>query len=552
MKVKEKEISKIGFYLAYPPKKIRTSLKQEGLGRYLTMLLKALIKEGYNITIACPSWNVYMVEELLEDVGADGKNIEYVTTSKEPIALRLYYWLCNREKRTKNRKRRIISATINVGRQILDVILMIRNLFVFSLLVIVLLILGIAFLPVGLVVSIIASIARGINKIYKKLVGKTQNVVKKKARTSFLYNVKEYIFGIYIPLYIDRVRYSYAKDVVHKINCMEKQADIWYCPTAFWEEFNLIKCKKVVCAPDLVTTEFPISFCHKNVACATNQVREALKNGEYFITYCDYVKKTLLVDKLNKSVDDVMVIPHGVNDCNKYIDLRQCFNRPGFSGDYNLKFSRELLQGLITKIVSNKDQYVYSDTSIIDMHSIEYIFYASQTRGNKNMINLVKAYEKLLREKGVCFKLILTCNYNENDELKNYIYQHRLQYDVLSFYSVTNQELAAMYKCAKLCVNPTFYEGGFPFTFGEGMSVGTPSVMSKIPQVLEEVDADEWRNMLFDPYDVNDMVEKIYYCYHHIDEIYNIEKKTFDRMNARSWEEVAHEYVEAFEYFAKK
>jgi len=46
--------------------------------------------------------------------------------------------------------------------------------------------------------------------------------------------------------------------------------------------------------------------------------------------------------------------------------------------------------------------------------------------------------------------------------------------------------IAACYKLADLAVNPSLSEGGFPFTFTEALSVGTPVVMARIP-VTEEI-----------------------------------------------------------------
>ena len=164
---------------------------------------------------------------------------------------------------------------------------------------------------------------------------------------------------------------------------------------------------------------------------------------------------------------------------------------------------------------------------------------------------LIKVYERLLRERKISVKLILTCDINQEPELKQYIYAKRLQYDVLFFKSVSSQQLAALYMCAQLVVTPTLYEGGFPFTFGEGMSVGTPSIMSNIPQVievLEEYDfiqkAQKW---LFNVYDDQDLEKKLYFALEHFEELKENQQELYDLLNRRTWKDVGKEYIFLFE-----
>ena len=66
--------------------------------------------------------------------------------------------------------------------------------------------------------------------------------------------------------------------------------------------------------------------------------------------------------------------------------------------------------------------------------------------------------------------------------------------------------MAAFSHLAVLAVNPTLFEGGFPFTFSEAYSVVTPSIISKIP-VVEDVVTDTYlqKRMLFNPYNLDDM-----------------------------------------------
>ena len=169
----------------------------------------------------------------------------------------------------------------------------------------------------------------------------------------------------------------------------------------------------------------------------------------------------------------------------------------------------------------------------------------------QNILNLVKAFEYILRQKSIQLKLILTCNINSDADLKNYVYNHRLQYDVLSFSSVTAQQLAALYMCAQIVVNPTLYEGGFSFTFSEAVSVGTPSIMGNIPQNYEELKEYNLDEYFFDPYDYLDIAEKIVKSLENRDGLIAREKEVYEVMRRRSWKCVCEEYIDAFHYFAQ-
>jgi len=187
----------------------------------------------------------------------------------------------------------------------------------------------------------------------------------------------------------------------------------------------------------------------------------------------------------------------------------------------------------------------------MDLSSTKFIFYASQLRPNKNIMNLVKGYEIALREKFIYAKLVLTGNPAHVPEVMDYIYKNRLQYDILFAYDVPDQVLAALYSRAVLVVNPTLYEGGFPFTFTEGMSVGTPSIMSDIPQVTEYIDGDLAAKMLFQPMSPNDIADKIAFGINNRSELYELQKPLYDKLKNRNWSDVANDYLDTFQKVIK-
>lgn len=534
---------KIGIYLAYQP--IRNfDIKQEGLGRLLSFLVRAFINNGHQVVIACPTWVLDGLYDLFEHENIDTSKIEFLNTKSEPIVYRKYLnYLDKKAKKKKLKKRRIRRASTHFADSFIQFLFILNNYVVLAGICILGLIAGALFLPFYLLY--------GIGKIFARLVRKTKIINILNFITKPIHKIKRIVsekYGVYRVLEI--MREDMAKKLVSHINHMVHPADLWYSPMAFWPEFNKIKGPRVICAPDLVTSEFSTNFSNDYmIAERTDIVRKTLLNGNYFITYCEYVKDNLVVKQLGKEKSNVIAIPHAWNETVEHITVNSEIQK-NFKQEANDLFAHQILQTITNRAVdlANKD-FVGLGRSEINLKDIKYIFYASQLRGSKNIFNLIKAYEYLLREKYISEKLILTCNVKNNPQIADYILSHNLQYDILCFYGVSNMQLSALYACAELVVNPTLYEGGFPFTFGEGMSVGTPSIMSDIPQVREVFDGWELDEYMFDPYDYRSIAATIEKALDTLDDLYHRQKKLYDKYRVRTWNDVGQEYVEAFTHF---
>jgi glycosyltransferase involved in cell wall biosynthesis len=173
----------------------------------------------------------------------------------------------------------------------------------------------------------------------------------------------------------------------------------------------------------------------------------------------------------------------------------------------------------------------------------DFLFYASQFRPSKNVMTLLRAYEYLLRSRYVGSKLILT-GQREYGEVAAFVHERRLMHDVLFLSNLPLQQLAACYRLARLAVNPSLSEGGFPFTFSEALSVGTPVVMSRIA-VTEEVvtDPDLQSLMLFDPYDWRDLAERIEWALDNRDTLLAKQKPLYDKLSQRTWRHVVDDQI---------
>lgn len=141
-------------------------------------------------------------------------------------------------------------------------------------------------------------------------------------------------------------------------------------------------------------------------------------------------------------------------------------------------------------------------------------------------------------------KLILTAQFQYDKRIQTFIDDNGLHADVLSLHSVPNKVLAALYHLASLSVTPTNFEGGFPFTFSEAYSVGTPSIMSRIPVVQEVIDDPELQDLMtFNPLDVDDIANKMIFGLDNRQRLFEAQSSLYAKLSARTWQVAANDYL---------
>lgn len=527
--------------MAYGPQVV---MRKEGLGRYIGNLISGFVAAGHKITVACPKWSLDTIDDLFQDFQINEDMVEFIVSRKVPV---LWYFY-DRKKKKRYPKRSLRYRAMTSAADVMDAaisrMISITSMTLFLLLIPLGVLAGILLLPFALVGAVLYLIYKLVKFLLKKGTFSIKEIIFKLISLTVEYSSEKWT-DIHAFL-VERRDSIVHRELVKRVNRSEKEA-VWFVPALFWPQIEGIKGVKVVCAPDLVTEHFPDMFAGtRDGVEATDMCRKVLANEKYFITYCSFIRRTLLLDRFGKDGENVVAIPHINNSMSEYITLPASWSKLLNSHkDFTLSFAKACLREI--RLFHRNADWRYTES--FDIDGIRFIFYASQYRPYKNMLNLVKAYEYLLREKYVNFKLVMTCDLNKTDVL-DYILEHRLQYDVLCFHNVTAQQLAALYRCADLVVTPTLYEGGFPFTFGEGMSVGTPSVMSDIPQARDVVEpyglAD---TMLFDPYDWKDMAEKIEYGLKNTEELYQKELPLYRELEKRTGDAVAEEYIKAFQKF---
>ncbi|MEF9962879.1 MAG: glycosyltransferase [Comamonas sp.] len=521
-------LKEYGIYIAYPP---MVDLKKEGLGRYLAMFLKgAGERKDLRFTIVCPSWSREALAELFESERISTDLFTIITPQGEPYALKFFDKLHRHQKKRRGRwlinvirKAKTLSLDFwnNIASQAVQVHSLSASLVFLawtSVKILVAAVLGLLIVPAALMAAAIAYFFKRLlrSKIYHRIV-------------SVLMPTSANGLAMHLFDEMHRAELERMQSIISQLNNVQA----WYCPVAFWPSFHNITKPRLICIPDVWPTDFPVGFSShgSRLKLIVERVNESIYRADHLVTYSNEIKWSTLVDHYGVSPSKISVIHHAPNRMDEFNST--CPPNPELS----LKYCQGLLLSAIRRGANQKY------TRSFQNFKVGYIFYASQFRPNKNVLTLLRAYLYLLRKKHISHKLFLTGN-GETSDIKEFVIRHRLQNDVLFLHGLSTSELAACYQLADLAVNPSFAEGGCPFTFTEALSVGTPVVMARIP-VTEEVltDLDLRQLTLFDPYSWEDCAQRIEWGINHREELLEVQTEAYEQLSRRTWTDVVNEHV---------
>jgi glycosyltransferase involved in cell wall biosynthesis len=541
-------VRKYGIYLVYPP---NIDLKSEGLGRYLAEFLRAAQeREDIVFVIACPSWLQSKLTAFFLEFGIHSDKFSIISPKRQPWALTAYEFIFSLKKKSPRKRffRRAfekIVALLSSGVPRFSLwIAGARS--AKSLLILVL----IAFVSSPILLAVF------FGQIFRALLQRVNLLITSSLFVTFsVTQISEFLDSLSNMLRLDSLlthlyplmTESEALIMADIINASD-DVMAWYSPTAFWPQFNKIKAPRYMCVPDVVLSDFPVGFATSGNARMLKQfvqIENTIRGCDCFVTYSQSIKWNTLVAQYQIDPRSVHVIPHGANKLDEQI-LTSTEVR---DSSLNFLFCRSLLQSALEKSVNP----IALTNTKKKTSGFKYIFYASQVRPNKNILSLVKSYEYLLRRKYISHKLILTGHPGEISSIIEFITEKNLQYDVLFLHGLSTRELAACYKLADLAVNPSFSEGGCPFTFTEALSVGTPVVMGRI-SVTEEVILDENLRelMLFDPYDWEDMSDRIEWALNNLEYLLEMQLPHYNELSKRTWEKVVDEHIALLDRITQK
>ena len=160
----------------------------------------------------------------------------------------------------------------------------------------------------------------------------------------------------------------------------------------------------------------------------------------------------------------------------------------------------------------------------------------------KNLFALLQIFDQITQ-----YSLVVVGNMNANFRLSqeslSTLEKARRSDNIHFVQTASNGELAQLYNESTLLILPSFYEGfGMPLL--EAMSCGTPVLCSNVAS-LPEVGADA--AMYCDPYDMQDMQDKILTIFKDKKLQKTLTQKGLERVKQFSWERSAKRHWEIFE-----
>jgi glycosyltransferase involved in cell wall biosynthesis len=327
-----------------------------------------------------------------------------------------------------------------------------------------------------------------------------------------------------------------------------QDVQVWYVPHPTAVQALAIGRPIVVAVPDLVYADFPTVFNWDAVKPTDKRIRDLIENANAMVTYCDYVRQEHVVRQLGREVEATRVIPHAAMDLRPH--LRAATKQ--YDGSSDLAALALIRDFVLTEYrpVSWTLNVPADYLRTFPFDEVEFLFVSSQIRPYKNYMNLFRAFEILLRRKHLNLKLFFTgrteLNTPETIALRQFIAGAHLELDIISVPDLPPEVHAAFYRLAKLTIVPTLFEGGFPFPFTESLSVGTPVLMSSIPVTRETLPPELAQCTLFDPYDVQDMADRIAWGVRHREELLARQMPFYAQLCGRTWDRVLEEYLAVF------
>ena len=515
-------------------------LTGEGISHLIAMIIRGAHrneKRNIKIHIASVTWIKEDVIEFLDNEGIDTDKIEFdLVGNTPPFLYRIYHWWINRKPKVKKKTafwknfERLLKELIN---DTVGSLLTVRTIpgLVFLILALIL------FSPVIITIAGLYLLVFLLRNIPSWTTDFLKTLFPIKKSKEYIQKIRKKINEISPTIY-HRMLDMELRQLAEKVG-RDDRFKAWFFAYPNNKYLDQFTSPRVVAVPDVVYLDFP-SLYSKNpfrlIDHPDNHISQTISNADTVITFSEYIRENHVIKPGYQPAEHVHVIPHAPIDKCDVITARKEIS------DFELQFiSRQIIKKYINEIVADHAEILSTYLRDIDLGEMDYIFVSSQTRPHKNHLNLIKAYQILLREKYVNQKLIFTGRFN--NEIEEYIKKERIHLDVLSFNALPSKVHAAFYACANLTVAPTLFEGGFPFVFSESLSVRTPAILSDIPVVRELLTPKELENYCFDPYDVHAMVDKMSWALENHDSLLEMELKTLEKMKARTWEDVAEEYL---------
>jgi glycosyltransferase involved in cell wall biosynthesis len=288
--------------------------------------------------------------------------------------------------------------------------------------------------------------------------------------------------------------------------------DVLFMPiqsTPFFKKPKNIKL--VITVHDLASLLFPKQFTFKDRFLLNFHTKRAVKMADKIIVPSEATKKDI-IKFYNVDEKKIEVIYHGVAPCHCEGKAR--------SNPESTRANRNVAIG-------ENSNGIAASSCGTPRNDKKYILFVGTIQPRKNIVRLIEAFEKVKtkfiktkfrRRTNVCspsgfclsnYKLIIAGGRGwMADEVYKKAKESKFSDDIEFTGSVSDKELADLYKNAAVFVLPSLYEGfGLPVL--EAMSYGVPCIVSDNSSLREIAGHGSEQACLFTTTDSNDIAEKI-------------------------------------------
>lgn len=171
-----------------------------------------------------------------------------------------------------------------------------------------------------------------------------------------------------------------------------------------------------------------------------------------------------------------------------------------------------------------------------------YFIYVGSLHPRKNVVNLIRAFDKFKKDHQSVHKLVLVGRMAwKNEELQDVFITTEYRNDIIFTGHVSNIKLPKYLAAADALTYVSVFEGfGIPIL--EGMSSGTPVITSNVSSMPEVAGK---AALLIDPHDPNSIAEGMWQVVYNTELRDRLITKGYERVKAFSWKKTAdHIYKE--------
>ena len=290
----------------------------------------------------------------------------------------------------------------------------------------------------------------------------------------------------------------------------KERPDVFFSPTHYAPRFSPIP--TIISIMDLSYIHYPYMFKKSDLYQLKNWTLYSVQKSKKIITISKSSKNDIIgYYKLDN--DKVVVVYPGIKEKGINLQAKSMDNSKKLRAKYNIRG--------------------------------KYILFVGTLQPRKNIVRLIEAFGKILSEfsnsKEKELELIIVGKKGWfYQDILNAPQKNNIEKNVKFLDFVENEELPALYKEAVCFVLPSLYEGfGLPVL--EAMQFGCPVLASNISS-LPEAGADA--AVYFDPYNVNDIADKLKKVIENEELRKEMREKGFRQIKKFSWEKAATETLD--------